>query len=771
MSAGSMKIILRRGDLTLMTIDMTGGCEPVFVGRSHDCALRVPSDEHSVSGTHARLFWEGSKLFIEDAGSRNGIFHDGVQVVKPRRMNYGDTFALGNCQVVVGDREQRRKASVRKYHRLEFLNGDRLGQTVDIVQKPGADAFAIGLDPGCNISLPDMLVSRHHAYLKVRESGECWIEDAGSRNGTFVNGEKLGAKERLLKHGDKISIAYFDFRFLDRNVSVTRVHAWVKLAVVAVTFCVMAAAYVIWRAAQVSVEDYEETVRQYAAAEDFPSARKALELAFSTRDAGSHQVQLDSLSAQLKLWENTCSDWAQVRKDIAAGKFGRAHATLNRLQAVSLDGWAWKPDAVTTMRREVEFVSKALRLYFDGRAAIDAAADGIQTDANASVRSISGPIEEFLKTGAKAGARFVYAKPMLQKLEELTRELAVIRQGFDAVDANLDKVAPKDLDFAELLAAFTRIAEDAKMPPAVRGYASRQLEPCRCFLAAQQFVGKEIELLTAMNFNAVAQMDGKLELPNAELCVYQAKFSDARAALLARHEAVQREAASIRMIVEGLRESGVTPDSRGAAVEAFVMAANWRKALAFDCLKKRPPSVRRNEPTSYYDEMLGIEFTYESIRAMPNVYSGRGMRMVGFTPKCITARQAFEKAETFVQYMDSNDRKYLQKGELGRFYTMCVKVAISREEMVSVLKEIKGTKRQKLVASFFAEYFTARPTYSAKQAIASQFAALKREVMELGDEYSNANDPEKQILLRNKILEAGLPGDPILHTKWVQMFN
>lgn len=771
MSARPMKIILRRGDVTLTTLEMTGGCEPVFVGRSHDCALRVPSDEHSVSGTHARLFWEGSKLFIEDAGSRNGIFHDGVQVVKPRRMNCGDTFSLGNCQIAVGERERDRKSSVRKHHRLEFLNGDRLGQTVDIVPKPGTDAFAIGLDPGCDVNLPDMLVSRHHAYLKVRESGECWIEDAGSRNGTFVNGEKLGVKERLLKHGDKISIAYFDFRFLDRNVSVTRVHAWVKLAVVAVTLCVMAAAYVIWRAAQVSVEDYEETVRQYAAAEDFPSARKALELAFSTRDAGSHQVQLDALASQVELWESTCTDWAQVRKDIAAGRFDDANEALNRLQAVPLEGWAWKPDDVATMRREVEFVSKTLRLYFDGRAAINAAADGIQTDANASVRSVSGPIEEFLEKGAKAGARFVYAKPMLVKLEELTRELTAIRKGFDAVDANLEKGSPHDLDFGELLAVFTRIAEDAKMLPAVRGYAGRQLEPCRQFLAAQQFIGKEIELLTAMNFADVAKMENALKLPKAELCVHQAKFSDARAALLAQHEAVQREAASIRMIVDGLRESGVTPDSRGAAVEAFVTAANWRKALAFDCLKKRPPSVRRNEPTSYYDEMLGIEFTYESIRAMPNVYSGRGTRMVGFTPKCITARLAFEKAETFVQYMDGKDRKYLQKGELGRFYTMCVKIAISREEMVSVLKEIKGTKRQKLVASFFAEYFTARPSYSAKQAIASQFAALKREVMELGDEYSNAGDPEKQILLRNKILEAGLPGDPILHTKWVQVFN
>ena len=379
------------------------------------------------------------------------------------------------------------------------------------------------------------------------------------------------------------------------------------------------------------------------------------------------------------------------------------------------------------------------------------------------------------KTGvtvrAKDGARFVYAKPMLLKLEELTRELAVIRKGFDAVDANLDKVALQDLDFGKLLTAFKRIADDAKMLPAVRGYAGRQLEPCRQFFAAQQFVEKEIERLTAMDFKAVTDMEGELVLPKPELCVYQAKFSDARAVFLARHEEVQREAASIRMIVEGLRESGVTPDSRGAAVEAFVTSANWKKALMFDCLKKRPPSARRNEPASYYDEMLGIEFTYESLQAMPNVYSGRGMRMVGFTPKCITARKAFEKAETFVQYMDGKDRKHLQKGELGRFYTMCVKIAISREEMVSVLKEIKGSKRQKLVASFFAEYFTARPSYSAKQAIASQFAALKREVMELGDEYSNANDPEKQILLRNKILETGLPGDPILHTKWVQVFN
>ena len=51
---------------------------------------------------------------------------------------------------------------------------------------PGA---LIGRDHGCDLCLPDALVSRQHARVCQRGQ-ETAIEDLGSRNGLYVNGRR-----------------------------------------------------------------------------------------------------------------------------------------------------------------------------------------------------------------------------------------------------------------------------------------------------------------------------------------------------------------------------------------------------------------------------------------------------------------------------------------------------------------------------------------------------------------------------------------------------
>ncbi len=53
-------------------------------------------------------------------------------------------------------------------------------------------------------------VSRHHATI-LHEEGNWFVEDAGSRNGTYVNGEKIDKSP--LKDGDRIDLGPFLLRF------------------------------------------------------------------------------------------------------------------------------------------------------------------------------------------------------------------------------------------------------------------------------------------------------------------------------------------------------------------------------------------------------------------------------------------------------------------------------------------------------------------------------------------------------------------------------
>lgn len=766
----ALKISLRRNETTLVSLNFTQGCEPIFVGRSHDCVLKAPSDETSVSGKHARIFWKGSKVYIEDAGSRNGVFRAGEQVTRPVQMKDGAIFATGNCQVVVGKMEKIGANGPKRSHKLEYTNGEKSGQTVDIRIREGREDFSLGLDPSCDICLPDMLVSRRHAVFKLREDGECWIEDLGSRNGTYVNGEKLSGKERLLKDGDRIAIAYFDFRFLDSRFKHTRVHAWVKLAAIAVTVCVVIAAYVALTVTRESAEITMKKARDLAAASQFDSARELLSSALVSRDAQTFRSQIDTLASQIDLWKKTSDDWRSAQNDLAAGRFRAARHTLDRLNEGSIDSWVWNASTAAETQKEARFAGSALRLYYNGQDAISAAGHGAVLGSDQPVRDIIGPLEKFFSESDRTMLEREYLEQLTGKLREMLTELRIICDGFDKIDSDLAKISSKDPDFKAILSNFESLARDSKVSPAVREYLNHQIGPCKAFVEAQVFLEDEFSRLVNLDFDGVGRMARDLKLPDPEICTRQAKYSDARAAFLQKHAEMQKEAGTLRTMIAGLVSGGVTVDGNGEAVNMFTSASNWEKALSFDCFKRSPPSPRRHEPICVYDDMLGIEYTYESLKNLPNAYDGRSSRMVGFEPKCKMALRAFEKAELFVQYLDSDNKKYLQSGTVGKYYAQCIKVAIAREKLVSVLKAIKGNKRRSLVASFFAEYFTPRPDTTVKNKIAAQFKALSRDVAELNEAYRLETDPVKQIAIRDKMLETGIPGDPVLHPKWVQKF-
>ncbi|MDQ2977817.1 MAG: FHA domain-containing protein, partial [Acidobacteriota bacterium] len=63
----------------------------------------------------------------------------------------------------------------------------------------------IGRSSMNDLPIPDKMLSRQHARIVRDGNGSLAIEDMGSRNGTFVNGEKLTALLPL-KSGDRITV-------------------------------------------------------------------------------------------------------------------------------------------------------------------------------------------------------------------------------------------------------------------------------------------------------------------------------------------------------------------------------------------------------------------------------------------------------------------------------------------------------------------------------------------------------------------------------------
>jgi predicted component of type VI protein secretion system len=91
--------------------------------------------------------------------------------------------------------------TIKQRYRLIVKKGPNPGHTYPIF----AERITIGRDPMSDIIFKDPEVSRRHAqFARANESYQ--VEDLGSTNGTFVNGERLSGEPTLLRIGQEIAL-------------------------------------------------------------------------------------------------------------------------------------------------------------------------------------------------------------------------------------------------------------------------------------------------------------------------------------------------------------------------------------------------------------------------------------------------------------------------------------------------------------------------------------------------------------------------------------
>ena len=80
----------------------------------------------------------------------------------------------------------------------------RSGPTPGVIFPLEGEQLIIGRDPSNNVAINDAEISRKHSRLSF-QGGKYVLEDLGSTNGTFVNGQRL-AGPVVLKSGDVVSL-------------------------------------------------------------------------------------------------------------------------------------------------------------------------------------------------------------------------------------------------------------------------------------------------------------------------------------------------------------------------------------------------------------------------------------------------------------------------------------------------------------------------------------------------------------------------------------
>ena len=273
------------------------------IGRAADCGWRIPPTDKTASNHHARLYATRGKWWVEDTGSRNGLYSKGEKVSK-WCLAAGDQISIGDCLLSV-ERLEDPDAAKAEYHRLEQLNGADAGRMVDLDR----ECSIIGSAATCDIVCDDNLVSHRHAELTCKRDGSCWVKDLKSRNGTRVNRVPLKANERMLRDGDILSVAYVDFRFWDKNTLHTPSHIRLRAVVAAMTLLVCLTGWFVWNALNPSAGFLLGQARKMADRGDFRAALALVEQARTARQHAQRAPDIQARENEIRAKQETAVRW------------------------------------------------------------------------------------------------------------------------------------------------------------------------------------------------------------------------------------------------------------------------------------------------------------------------------------------------------------------------------------------------------------------------------------------------------------------------------
>lgn len=155
-----------------------------IIGSDPECDLVV--DWPTVSGRHCRLTRTPGGDFLEDLGSANGTYVNGVRLEGSASVRPGDRITLGQKVPMPWP----------------------AARGPEPAPAP-ARVLQIGRDPDNDVVVDAPIVSRRHARLVV-DAGGARIEDLGSSNGTYVNGVRVRGAAAV-RPGDHIGLGSYSF--------------------------------------------------------------------------------------------------------------------------------------------------------------------------------------------------------------------------------------------------------------------------------------------------------------------------------------------------------------------------------------------------------------------------------------------------------------------------------------------------------------------------------------------------------------------------------
>jgi ABC-type multidrug transport system ATPase subunit/pSer/pThr/pTyr-binding forkhead associated (FHA) protein len=172
--------------------------QEIAIGRAPESDIQL--DFPMISWNHARVTRSDGQWVIEDLNSRNGVALNTVDNrVQRSVLKISDDIYLGSYKIAASRvlREKHLTQGESAFERIRF-QGNRM---------------VLGRDPSSDCPMNYPMISWHHAAFERAGDG-VYVEDLGSRNGTYVNGVRISSRT-LVRTGDEIGLGSFRFQLLE----------------------------------------------------------------------------------------------------------------------------------------------------------------------------------------------------------------------------------------------------------------------------------------------------------------------------------------------------------------------------------------------------------------------------------------------------------------------------------------------------------------------------------------------------------------------------
>ena len=190
----------------------------IFGREKADIVIKDPE----VSSTHCQIQNIDGEYHVFDMNSSNGTYLNGEQIVKDR-LKEGDVIRVGATELQFMMEDEKKVRHIPTLFKSISGSGDRSNSLVETIierelKSMNSHSLQINVTYGTGkqevLNLTQKLIflgrassfgqfdqdpemSRKHLLVKLNETGEVFVEDQGSTNGSFINGRRINGMHQV----------------------------------------------------------------------------------------------------------------------------------------------------------------------------------------------------------------------------------------------------------------------------------------------------------------------------------------------------------------------------------------------------------------------------------------------------------------------------------------------------------------------------------------------------------------------------------------------